>query len=66
MAYPLFQVRPAQNACDPRRLQGMSAGGINVLLMDGSVRNVNPSISQPTWARVMSPNDGLVLNADWN
>jgi prepilin-type N-terminal cleavage/methylation domain-containing protein len=62
---PLFQVKPAQNQCDPKRLQAMSAGGINVLLMDGSVRNVGPSISRLTWAQAISPNDGSVLGNDW-
>ncbi len=62
---PLFQVSPAQNACDPKRLQALSSGGINVLLMDGSVRNVSSNISQATWARVMIPNDGMTLGSDW-
>jgi prepilin-type N-terminal cleavage/methylation domain-containing protein len=62
---PLFQVKPPQNACVPGRLQSHSSGGINVLLMDGSVRMVNGSISQATWARAIVPNDGLILNGDW-
>ena len=62
---PLFQNKPVQSACSPTRLQSHSLGGITVQLMDGSVRNVAPSISQPTWARVMVPNDGLILGSDW-
>ena len=65
LQYPLFQVKPANNACIPSRLQAMSSGGINVLLLDGSVRNVGAQISQVTWARVMVPNDGNTLNSDW-
>ncbi len=54
-----------QSACDPLRLQGFGSGGINVLLMDGSVRTVAPSVSQTTWARAIVPNDGLTLGNDW-
>jgi len=53
-----------QNQCDPRRLQGGTAG-INVLLMDGSVRSVSPSVSQLTWAKAILPNDGGVMGNDW-
>jgi prepilin-type N-terminal cleavage/methylation domain-containing protein len=60
---PQFGVPQVQ--CDPRRLQGYGATGINVLLMDGSVRNVAPSISQATWAKAITPNDGLTLGSDW-
>jgi len=59
------QTQPAQKNCDPRRLQSLSAGGIQVLLMDGSVRSVSSGISQPTWATAIIPNDGLVLGSDW-
>jgi prepilin-type N-terminal cleavage/methylation domain-containing protein len=62
---PLPQFGVTQNACDPRRLQGYGSSGINVLIMDGSVRNVSPSISQLTWARAIVPNDGAVLGSDW-
>ncbi len=62
---PLFQVKPQQNACIPGRLQSHSAAGLSVLMMDGSVRLVNSSVSQPTWARAVCPNDGLVMGNDW-
>ena len=62
---PLYQVAPTQNQCIPERLQSFSAGGIQVGLMDGSVRIVSPGISQVTWARAIIPNDGLVLGSDW-
>jgi len=59
---PQFGVPKLQ--CDPYRLQG-GAAGILVLLMDGSVRMVSPSVSQVTWARALVPNDGNVLGNDW-
>jgi prepilin-type N-terminal cleavage/methylation domain-containing protein len=68
--YPLLwitvpQVAPTQLQCDPRRVQGFGAGGIQVALMDGSVRSVAPGITQLTWACAVMPNDGLVLGSDW-
>jgi prepilin-type N-terminal cleavage/methylation domain-containing protein len=62
---PLPQFGVPQNACSPYRLQGYGVSGINVLLMDGSVRLVAPSISQATWAYAIIPNDGAVLGSDW-
>jgi type II secretory pathway pseudopilin PulG len=59
------QVSPALVACDPLRLQTFGAGGINVLLMDGSVRNVSASTSPTSWVRALVPNDGFVLGNDW-
>lgn len=62
---PLFQNSPPVKQCDPLRLQSFSAGGIQVGLGDGSVRNVSPAISQLTWAYAIVPNDGNVLGNDW-
>ncbi|HSQ56182.1 MAG TPA: DUF1559 domain-containing protein [Gemmata sp.] len=52
-------------ACDPYRVQGYSSAGINVLMCDGSVRNVGPGVSQPTWAFAIQPADGFPLGSDW-
>jgi prepilin-type N-terminal cleavage/methylation domain-containing protein len=62
---PLPQVRPTPTQCIPLRMQGFSSGGIQVLLMDGSVRGVGPGVSQLTWARAIMPDDGGVLGNDW-
>jgi prepilin-type N-terminal cleavage/methylation domain-containing protein len=59
------QLKPPVNNCDPTRLQAMTAGGMLVGLMDGSVRNVSPSISRDTLARALVPNDGFILGSDW-
>jgi len=61
----LPQFAPPGKSCNPRQVQGLSAGGILVLLMDGSVRNVGSGVSQLTWAKAIVPNDGLVLGNDW-
>jgi hypothetical protein len=62
---PLPQNNPPKRLCNPRLLQTLSAGGIQVMLMDGSVRVVSPSISQFTWAAAIVPDDGQVLGNDW-
>ncbi len=61
------QSAPASNTaqCDPRRLQSMNSSSILVLLMDGSVRGVNTTVSYQTWSRAVLPKDGLPLNSDW-
>ncbi len=62
----LPQTKPTWNfGCDPCRVQTMSTAGIQVGLADGSVRNVSAAISQTTWARAVSPDDGNPLGSDW-
>jgi hypothetical protein len=68
--YPWFfaiapQDSPNSKLCDPLRLQSFSAGGIQVGIGDGSVRNVSTSISPITWGQAIDPADGLVLGEDW-
>jgi len=60
----LPQVSPSIKQCDPTRLQAMG-GGMLVVLMDGSVRNVNQNTSVTTLARAFVPDDGFVLGSDW-
>ncbi len=44
-----FQPKPTVKNCDPLRLQSFSAGGIEVAMGDGSVRNVSPTVSVVSW-----------------
>jgi len=60
-----IQLKPSVFDCNPRLLQSLSVAGLQVLLMDGSVRTVNTGISRPTLARAIVPNDGFVLGSDW-
>jgi prepilin-type N-terminal cleavage/methylation domain-containing protein len=60
-----IQVSPAQDLCDPRRLQTFSASGLQVLLMDGSIKTISASISPLTLTMALVPNDGGVLGNDW-
>ncbi len=62
---PLPQVPQNPKLCNPRLVTAFNAGGINVGLGDGSVRMVNPTITQVTWGRAVDPADGLVLGSDW-
>jgi prepilin-type N-terminal cleavage/methylation domain-containing protein len=59
------QTKPSPQNCDPTRLQSLTAGAIQVLLMDGSVRSVNASMTPDTWVRALVPNDGFVQGSDW-
>jgi hypothetical protein len=59
------QVAPAVRDCNPKRLQAFSAGGVQVLLMDGSVRGIRPSTAPITWARLLVPDDGQVIGDDF-
>jgi len=61
----LPQTNPPIANCDPTRTQSLTAGGIQVLMMDGSVRAVATNISQATWWRAIVPNDGDPLGNDW-
>jgi prepilin-type N-terminal cleavage/methylation domain-containing protein len=55
------QQQPTIAACNPYLVQ--ATGGVCVVgMMDGSVRNVTPSVNQTAWCRAIWPNDGLVLS----
>jgi prepilin-type N-terminal cleavage/methylation domain-containing protein len=59
------QVAPPVNQCDPKRLQTFGASGIQVVLLDGSVRAISSGTSADTWVRALVRNDGYVLGSDW-
>jgi len=59
------QFTTVQSTCDIGRAQGLHTGTCVASLMDGSVRFINSSISQPTWQNALTPSDGNVLGSDW-
>jgi len=59
------QVKPSVATCDPKRLQSLTASGIQVLMVDGSVRNVNTSVTTATWVLALVRDDGLPMGSDW-
>jgi hypothetical protein len=60
-----FQVQPPNYQCDGSLPQGLSSGGLMVLLGDGSVRSVGANISPTTWHAALTPTGGDVLGSDW-
>jgi prepilin-type N-terminal cleavage/methylation domain-containing protein len=61
-----FQNQPSPAACvatDPATPHG---DAMLVVLGDGSVRTIAPSISPDTWNKACLPNDGNMLGDDWN
>ncbi len=65
--FPVPQVQPTNAQCEiwQFRAHGHSTSGTMVGMGDGSVRNVNRSITVPTWSMAVLPNDGGVLGNDW-
>jgi prepilin-type N-terminal cleavage/methylation domain-containing protein len=59
-----FQVRPAAGNCDPTRTS-TAHQGMNVGLVDGSVRVLAASISGTTWWAACTPAGGETLGSDW-
>jgi prepilin-type N-terminal cleavage/methylation domain-containing protein len=51
--------------CDARVASSSHTAGVNVALMDGSVRVVNYSISPNTWWYALTPAGGEVMGSDW-
>jgi hypothetical protein len=60
----LPQIAPSLAQCNGVRTQ-TPHGAMPVLLGDGSVRGLSPSISSATWISAVLPADGQVLGADW-
>jgi prepilin-type N-terminal cleavage/methylation domain-containing protein len=56
-----FQVRPNPTDCDPTLASSPHPGGINVGMMDVSVRFVSADISGQTWWALCTPAGGEVL-----
>jgi prepilin-type N-terminal cleavage/methylation domain-containing protein len=61
----MFQDHPLPRACDNWRAQSGHTHGMNVALMDGSVRTVSSTVSQRTWDAALLPRDGMTLGPDW-
>ena len=65
-----FQVQPGPNpastsSCDAARLSSSHSGGMNTMLMDGSVRFLRQSLDANTWWQACQPGDGVVLGNTW-
>src|SRR5260370_41056270 len=60
-----FQNAPSQEECNPALPQAIDKSGIQVALLDGSVRMITERISSETWWAACTPAGGEVLGADW-
>jgi hypothetical protein len=63
----IFQVQPTPflGNCDPTRAATAHAGGIQVGLVDGSVRTLARSLTVATWAAAVTRAGGEVPGSDW-
>jgi prepilin-type N-terminal cleavage/methylation domain-containing protein len=61
----IFQVQPRAGNCDPTRAATAHPGGMQVCLVDGSVRTLAPSLSGTTWWAAVTPKGGDQLGSDW-
>jgi prepilin-type N-terminal cleavage/methylation domain-containing protein len=59
-----FQVQPTQAQCNPYLPQSIHSAGMQVMLMDGSVRNVNNAVDPFVWAASLTPAGGEVVTLD--
>ena len=62
---PQVQPIPFRSVCDTRRPSTGHSSGCVVGLADGSVRSISAAVSQVTWQRAITPDDGEVLGNDW-
>jgi len=53
-----FQIMPTQAQCNVYIPQQIHSSGINILLMDGSVRNLRSSVDPVVWAAALTPSGG--------
>jgi prepilin-type N-terminal cleavage/methylation domain-containing protein len=60
-----FQAQPKPNNCDPTLASSPHTGGINIGMMDASVRFLSDGVSGETWWALCTPASGEVLGNDW-
>lgn len=61
----LVRPQPFLGNCDPTLASSPHSGGINVLMVDGSVRFLSQGISGTTWWALCTPAGGEVLGNNW-
>jgi hypothetical protein len=59
-----FQVQPTAAQCNAYLPQSIHSAGMQVLQMDGSVRNVGNSINANIWAAALTPAGGETTSLD--
>jgi hypothetical protein len=61
----LFEIMPQVGKESCYVPQAFSPPGLQSLFVDGSVHNINKSVSATTWWKLLLPNDGKALGDDW-
>jgi prepilin-type N-terminal cleavage/methylation domain-containing protein len=61
----MFQTNPKPRDCINWTAQSGHPSGIQVAMMDGSVKYVRQGVSPATWTAALLPNDGTPLGSDW-
>jgi prepilin-type N-terminal cleavage/methylation domain-containing protein len=64
-ANPPFQVKPPPSSASSTQAQAFSLGGLEVSLLDGSVRNVSIAVSGQTFFAACTPRANDLLGTDW-
>ena len=59
-----FQLQPTQAQCNRFVPQTSHSAGIQVMMMDGSVRNVSIGVNPNSWAAVLTPAGGETIGLD--
>ena len=59
------QQLPIDTTCNSYQATAFSAGGCQIGMGDGSVRNVRGSVDPVTWKSVLTPAGGEVVGSDW-
>lgn len=62
---PAPQMQPVDGLCDHYAAHALSSGGAQVVMGDGSARNVNPRIAQTTWYALCTPANREPIPGDW-
>lgn len=59
-----FQDRPNPKDCSSEAAQSLASGGIQIALMDGSVRTVSNAVKPEMWDYACYPDYGMPINLD--
>jgi prepilin-type N-terminal cleavage/methylation domain-containing protein len=62
--YPLPQIDVSPVKADPTLCQSYHSV-MNLAMMDGSVRQITPTLTVTTWTNALTPDDGQDLGSDW-
>jgi len=59
------QLQPTDAQCNKINAQAIHSSGMVIGMMDGTVRIIGPTVSQPTYRLALLANDGMAMPGDW-